>query len=77
MDIFWAKSWKIGQNHFFGRGFFFAKKVGYQQNRICFYMPWEPLGKWAKLNSNFHQLSPPSLINGDGDTAQNSETEEG
>ena len=20
MDIFWAKSWKIGQNQFFGRG---------------------------------------------------------
>ena len=59
MEILKAKSGKIGQNQFFGQGRgFFAKKMGYQQNRICLYMPWAPLGKWTNLNSNIHKLSP-------------------
>ena len=44
MDIFWAKSWKIGQNQFFGRGFFFSQKK-WGTNKIeyvciCHGHPW-------------------------------------
>ena len=35
------------------------KKVGYQENKNCFYTLWAPPIEWAWLNSNFHHLSYP------------------
>ena len=64
MDIFWAKSWQIGQKQFFGRGGFFSQKK-WGTNKIeyvsiCHGHPWVSGQNSIPTLTNY----PPPIIDG-------------
>ena len=57
MDIFWAKSWKIGQNQFFGWVFFCKKKWGTNKIEyvcICHGHSWVSVQNSIPTLTNYH-----------------------